>query len=113
MTQDLDPKTFEPAAGFKRRDVRPCCMCGEGVLKEGITFYRATVQQFVALPQNIRRAQGLEMMIGSPAVAAAMGPDENLAAAPCPPDEGLICLKCATDNAAKILFSISTCGNVV
>jgi hypothetical protein len=66
--------------GLKRRDIKPCALCGKGVMHGGqITFYRLTLDRYVVDMHAIERQHGLEQFMGSPAIAHAMGPDEDLA----------------------------------
>lgn len=59
-----------------------CVVCGKPLFdreKAGLTFYRIQVTRLGANLGAIERRMGLGMMLGSPAVAQAMGPDEDLA----------------------------------
>lgn len=83
--------------GLKQRDIKPCVLCGKGVMHKGdIVFYRVTVQQFVVIPGNVQQQTGLEMMLGGSAMLAnVMGPDADMAQAPASADEALVCMPCA------------------
>jgi hypothetical protein len=52
---------------------------GEGVGAQGPIFYRVTVEQCALDRSAITRQAGLEMMVGSPAIAAVLGPNEDVA----------------------------------
>jgi hypothetical protein len=52
---------------------------GQGVASQGPVFYRVTVEQCVLDTSAIRRQAGLEAVVGSGALAAALGPDEDMA----------------------------------
>lgn len=80
---------------MKRSEIKPCAGCGGGLLAKGaITFYRVTVATQVADLGAIQRAHGLEQLVGSPMVAAALGPDEDLSTE-AGRAELLLCLECA------------------
>lgn len=64
--------------GLKAREITKT-VTGEGVAAQGSIFYRVTIEQCGLDRTAIRRQAGLEMMLGSPALAAAMGPDEDIA----------------------------------
>lgn len=67
-------------AGIKRKELKPCAICGHGVMRAGIPiFYRITVETFFIDLRAVQRQHELEMMIGNPAIAHAMGPDADLA----------------------------------
>lgn len=52
---------------------------GGGVAEQGPIFYRVTVEQCGLDRDAIRRQAGLEMMLGSPALASVMGPNDDVA----------------------------------
>lgn len=52
---------------------------GRGVAEQGPIFYRVTVEQCGLDRNAIQRQAGLELMLGSPALASAMGPNEDVA----------------------------------
>ncbi len=65
--------------GVKRKDLRPCACCGQPLMRGGvITCTRAKVTRLGADLDAVRRQMGLEMMLGSPTLAMAMGTDEEL-----------------------------------
>lgn len=64
--------------GLKAREITKT-ITGTSVAEQGPVFYRVTVEQFVLDAKAIQRQHGLEQMLGSPAIAAAMGPDEDFA----------------------------------
>ena len=96
--------------GLKRADLRPCRRCGKGVLHAGTPiFYRLTVEIFGAGRRAIERAAGLELMTGGTvAIAAALGPDEDLANPVGEPLGGLLCLPCMMDMHAAELLNDAT-----
>lgn len=87
---------------FKRRDVKPCCVCGKGVAQGGIDFYRLHgLDHMVLDPGAIRRTDGLEKFFGGGGAGAmlanAMGDDPDLAHTLDSTDEVLVCSKCALE----------------
>lgn len=83
---------------MKQDQIKPCLRCHKGVAHAGnITFFRVKVEQMVLNVGAIRRQSGLEMMLGSPALAFHMGPQEDLAQ-PFTSIEGLLCQDCALEG---------------
>jgi hypothetical protein len=64
--------------GLKAREIGKTIR-GEGVGAQGPIFYRVTVEQCALDWSAITRRAGLEMMLGSPAIASVMGLDEDVA----------------------------------
>ena len=86
---------FMKKSVMKHRDLKPCMVCGKGVMhNRSIQFYRVKVDFMMVDLAAVQRAQGLEQMLGGNAmIANAMGPDEDLAV-PTSTVEGLLCLDC-------------------
>jgi hypothetical protein len=84
---------------IKRADIKPCAKCGKGVMHTGLPlFWRVTIERYGIDANAVRRQVGLEMMLGSPALAAVMGPDETMAK-PVMDDVILIlCENCAMED---------------
>ena len=85
---------------FKRRDVKPCCMCGKGVAAGGLAFYRLRgIDHMVLNADGIQRTHGLEQFFGGGSAGAmlanAMGDDPDLANTMASHDEVLVCSECA------------------
>ena len=82
---------------FKQRDIRPCACCGKGLAATGLPlFYRLTIERFGLDGRAIQRQAGLEAMMGGNAlIAAAMGPDEDLAVNLAGPRTVLVCETCS------------------
>lgn len=60
----------------------PCAACGKPLLdqdKGGLTFYRVEISRAAFSPAAVQRRVGASMMMGSDALAALMGPNEDLA----------------------------------
>ena len=67
---------------MKRDKIKKCAGCGKGIAHDqNLIFYTVTIQRFGLDVRAIQRQTGLEMMLGSPALAAVMGADEDLAVA--------------------------------
>lgn len=92
---------------MKRADIKPCAVCGKGVLHDRqIAPMRVSLQRFVADHRAIEQQAGLEMMLGSPAIAAAMGPDRDLFL---PVEENrtvLLCERCAAVTTVFRLYEL-------
>ena len=79
---------------MKRRDIKPCISCGQGVMHENnIVFYRVKLEQFIADVNAIRQGAGLEMMLGGNAAIAAALYDPDLAQR-LSEGEALLCQPC-------------------
>lgn len=62
------------------REAATCEVCGKKFGEAGLPmFYRVRIQHYCLNAAAIQRQQGLGMMVGSPALAMAMGTDEDLA----------------------------------
>ncbi len=82
--------------GLKRGDIKKCCGCGRGVMHGGgLMLFRLSAEQHLIDPSAVHRAAGLEAMI-SPALAAVMGPDEDLTRGIAQQRDALVCQECAT-----------------
>lgn len=95
---------------MKQRDFKKCSLCKEGVMKNGgITFYKITMERFIVDLGAIKRQAGLEMTMGSGQLAAAMGPDEDLANIIDEKSDVFVCEDCAIDAGclAEVFESIS------
>lgn len=72
-----------------------CSMCGRKILHAGLPlFWRVTVERFGIDMQAAQRQTGLAMLLGSPALAAVMGPDEDIAAPVMDPKVLTVCEVC-------------------
>jgi len=80
---------------MKQDDIQQCSLCGKGIGHKGdIHFYRVKIEHCVVMVDAVRRHAGLEMMLGSPAIARAMGTDEDIAKVTATTG-GWICADCA------------------
>lgn len=65
---------------MKQTDIKPCAGCGKGVMHTGLPlFWRVTIARYGIDVTAVQRQAGLEMMLGSAALAHVMGPNETLA----------------------------------
>lgn len=85
--------------GIKQKDLKPCSICGKGVLHTGIPlFFRVTIERMGASRNAIMRQHGLEMMMGGNALLAnIMGPDEDMAQVIDTVQNALVCHGCALE----------------
>jgi len=80
---------------FKRKDIESCILCDRGVMHDNnMVFTRITLEAFVINLPAVRRMHGLEMMLGSPALAHVMGQDEDVAKSVDGQVFALVCLEC-------------------
>lgn len=98
--QEAVQKAVDKMKGFKRHEVQPCLLCGEGVAHDGnIDFYRISLERFFLDAKAIRRQHGLELMLGGGGsgakLAGIFGPDEDFAKEPSPHPSFLVCGSCA------------------
>lgn len=83
---------------MKHPEFKPCLSCGQGVMhSRNPVFYRLKIEHMIINSGAVQRAAGLEQMVGSPAIAFHMGPQEDLAA-PLTTAEFLLCFDCATNE---------------
>jgi hypothetical protein len=85
--------------GIKQRDLKPCAFCGKGVGNgNNICCLRVKVTRLMINVGAVQRQTGLEMMLGSPALAAVMGTDEDVLKPLGDEVDALICDNCAMDR---------------
>jgi hypothetical protein len=87
---------------MKRKDIRRCCRCGQGVAKAGPTFYTVQIQYFALDPSGIQQTHGLEQFFGGGAagatLASVMGTDPDIAKPLGEPTDRLwMCLDCSLE----------------
>lgn len=89
--------------GMKHRDFEPCIGCDKGVMHAGsIVFARVSIERFVVDIAEVRKAHGLELLMGGhAALANAMGPDADLAKR-FSKDDVLLCDDCFTSHQLAI-----------
>ena len=92
--------------GLKRADIQNCMCCQRGVAAGGIVFYRVRVQQFGLNHRAIQQQHGLELMLGSPALAQVMGTDSDLAMAVSSETTRLVCGTCAVEKMGMLLVAL-------
>lgn len=92
--------------GIKQSELRKiatCALCEKKVGHDGnILFWRVEIRRYGIRADRVRRQTGLEMMMGSPALAAIMGPDEDLAEPVMEPRQVTVCEPCALNRAAPL-----------
>lgn len=76
-----------------------CSLCDNKILSTGLPlFWRVTVERFGIDIGAVSRLQGLTMTLGSPALASAMGADEDMAIPVMEAVTITVCEKCALDS---------------
>jgi hypothetical protein len=82
----------------KQSEFTKCAMCGEGMMKGNVpAFYRFKIEYLAVNLPAVHRAIGLEMAMGNAALAAVMGPGEDLAKE-INSFTGLLCFSCALQS---------------
>lgn len=76
-----------------------CSLCKQPILSGGLPlFYRVTVERFGVDLTAVRRQSGLAAMIGHAGIAAAMGPDEDMAKPIMEPVVLTVCEPCSINR---------------
>ena len=90
--------------GLKHQDFKKCVLCNQGMAGGGrnLTFYRVQIEHHVLDPRAIQRAHGMELMVGSPALANIMGADEALSKVLGDDVDVLVCQTCFLDGRAEL-----------
>lgn len=65
---------------MKQGELKKCSLCKKGIMNGGCpVFYRVEVERLCVDMSAVQRRHGLELMVGSPALAAVLGPNEDIA----------------------------------
>lgn len=84
---------------MKQDEIKACAQCGKGVMHTGLPlFWTVTIRRYGVDLNAVRRAVGLEMFMGSPQLAAVMGPDEDIAKPIGDCVSLLLCESCAVES---------------
>lgn len=87
---------------MKERELRQhttCSLCERKTFATGLPlFWTVRIQRFGLNANAVRRQAGLEQLLGSVAIAQAMGPDEDMATEMHPPIELTVCEDCACNR---------------
>lgn len=79
------------------RECATCAVCGKKIGKTGMPmFWRVRIERHGIDGNAMRRQIGLEMMLGSVAIAQAMGPDEDMTTPLMEPVTFTVCEDCCT-----------------
>lgn len=102
----------EHQGSLKPRDLKPCGLCGKGLMHaHAVVFYKVTVQQFVIDMNAVRELAGMELMLGKAApLAEILGSVNEIAFAPVPASAMLVCLECATMQPTSVAAVIERCN---
>lgn len=80
-----------------------CSLCEKPICSNGLPlFWRVRIERFGIDATAVRRQTGLAMMLGSPSLAAVMGPDEDMAIPVMEPATLTVCELCACERALPI-----------
>jgi hypothetical protein len=83
------------------RELATCSLCDKKIGETGLPlFYKLTVERFGLDLNACRRRMGLDLMIGSPVLAMAFSPDEDLAQSLHGPVTYSVCELCSQKNPA-------------
>lgn len=72
---------FPNTKPMKEKELRAsavCAICLQKIGSSGFMFYRLSIERHGVDLNAIKRKSGLENFLGSPALAAVMGPDEDM-----------------------------------
>lgn len=77
-----------------------CTLCNRGIGHRGglPLFWRVTIERFGVDLNAAKRLDGLAAMLGSPALASVMGPNEDLAKPVMDPAVLTVCESCAVET---------------
>jgi hypothetical protein len=94
---------------MKQNELKKCATCGKGVMHSGdLIFYRVTVERMCVNLPAVQRQAGLEMMLGGhAAIAAVMGPDEDMAAPLNERATFIVCQDCSVSSCVAELDQLS------
>lgn len=82
---------------MKQRELKNCASCGQGVMRDGHPmFFRIDTEQHIVDLRAVSRQSGLEMAMGSPALAQIMGPDPDISQKMSEQEGLIVCFQCAT-----------------
>ena len=99
---------------MKERELREhscCSICTRKLLHTGLPlFWRVTIERFGVDLGAVQRQTGLAMMLGSAGLAAAMGPDEDMAKPVMEPLQLVVCETCAVDREIPLAVLSEICA---
>lgn len=91
--------------GIKQRELKPCALCKRGVAHDGnILFWRIRFDRLGLNVPAIERQHGLELLLGSPRLAQAMGPDADIAKIIDGDHEALVCEPCVEEKLVGLVL---------
>lgn len=97
---------------MKREEFKNCAFCRKGIGNNGcIDFYVMQLKYMVIDPGAVLRQSGLETILGSPALAQVMGPQEDLAVIASEVKGIVICANCAEEP--NLLSAVMECTDDV
>ena len=85
------------------REHATCSLCAKRIGDAGLPlFWAVTIERYGIDLRAAQRQDGLAALLGSPALAQAMGPDEDLAMPMMEPAKLTVCERCAVDQQLPI-----------
>ena len=97
---------------MKHEDIKPCAICGQGVMSKGIPlFYTIKIQRHAIDLGAVQRQNGLEQMMGGHAqLANIMGPNEDMTKQMTEEKEVWVCDDCSNNKLMSLLLAIEEEG---
>ncbi len=93
---------------MKQTDIKPCAICGNGMMHLGIPiFYTIKIQRHGLEAGAIQRQSGLEQFFGGHALLAnVMGANEDMSKPLTDESELWVCDHCANENLLPLIAAI-------
>lgn len=89
---------------MKLSDLKPCQACGEPT---GITPWKVSVEQHIVDVREVQKHFGLTAMLGSEALAFAMGTDSKASTAIARSVSVLVCAQCACSKSPVEIMDLA------
>jgi hypothetical protein len=105
MSKTAARAMLDKLPGIKQAEIKPCALCKKGVAHDGnILFWRMRLERAGLDHGAVQRQHGLELMIGSPAIARVMGTDSDIAKVIDGPHDVWVCEPCVSDKLTALFF---------
>lgn len=90
---------------MKQRELKKCAGCGKGVMHANCPiFFRVRIERMAVNLPAVERQHGLELQLGrNAAIAAVLGPDEDIAVQLGDPVSILVCQDCSIKYTVAVL----------
>lgn len=105
MSRSSAQAMLDKLPGIRQAEIKPCAICKKGVAHDGnILFWRIRMERAGLHAPAIERQHGLELMLGSPALARVMGTDSDIAKVIDGPHDVWVCEPCVTEKCDWLFF---------